>query len=216
MGRATHPRKRSANRPLAALPRREVLETLVHRYYHVRQEHKRAHPGSRYRRRIEDRQMDVRERFERSLAEWVRDGELRDAWRAHLEYRGAAPREPASIRPLVFEGVSESSGSVVEIRGTKGEQLTVEVDGALVERIPYDDAFAATQPPVTFLVARAGFVEAFSASADALEALATFREEGGSPPWEYVEELLGDGLIDPTAALTPRGHRAHASRKTPP
>jgi hypothetical protein len=52
-----------------------------------------------------------------------------------------------------------------------------------------------------------------AASADALEALATFLAKGESPPWEYVEELLSDGLIDTHAALTPRGRRALASRE---
>ena len=121
------------------------------------------------------------------------------------------PRGRPAIRPLVFQGVSEA-GSTAEIRGKKGEELGVEVDGSLVERIPYDSAFAATEPPVTFRLNHSVFVETFTAPADALEALADFLSEGESPPWEYVEPLLGDGLIDTTAALTPRGRRALASR----
>jgi hypothetical protein len=50
-------------------------------------------------------------------------------------------------------------------------------------------------------------------SDEALEALADFLDEGGSPPWEYASELLADGLVDVHLALTPRGHRALASRR---
>jgi hypothetical protein len=204
--------KNSAGRHLEALPRREVLETLAHHYHHLQNEHKRAHPGSGIRRRIEGRQLEVRQQFERVLAEWVPEPEAQRAWHDHLRNRAPVPPGPPAIRPLVFQGVSDA-GSVAEIRGKKGEELGVEVDGSLVERIPYESAFAATQPPVTFRLNHSAFVETFTASADALEALATFLAEGESPPWEYVEALLGDGLIDTNAALTPRGRRALASRE---
>ena len=51
------------------LPRREVLEALAHEYHHLQNEHKRASLESRVRRRIEERLLDVRERFDRLLDE---------------------------------------------------------------------------------------------------------------------------------------------------
>src|SRR5437868_7090770 len=121
---------RSRRRELDVLPRREELEALVHYYYHLRNERKRAAPESSVRRRLEDRMFDVRERFDRLLEEWVPEEELREEWRAHIENRGPAPPGPPAIRPLAFLGVSDAS-SVVEVRG-KDDEFRVEVDGALV------------------------------------------------------------------------------------
>jgi hypothetical protein len=199
--------RRSA-RP-AELPRRELLEALVRQYHHLQNEHKRFPEGSTMRRRIEERLLDVRERFDRVLDEWVAEDDLRESWRRHLHYRAAMPDGPAAIRPLVFRGTSDA-GSVVEIRGGKGDDLEVVVDGSLVERV------AATKDlgrdvPSTFRVDGFEFHETFTASADALRALDAFLAGDGSPPWEHAAELLGEGLIDTHFDLTPRGRRALAT-----
>jgi hypothetical protein len=174
---------------LEALPLGEELEALARHYQHLQVEHQNASPGSSARRHLEDKLLRVRERFDRVLGEWV----------------------PA-MQPVVFRGRSEVTGSLVEIRGS-GDELRVEVDGSLIERVAAEKDFAATEPVVTFRLNGQEFEELFNVSDEALQALADFLDGGESPPWEYASELLADGLIDVHFALTPRGHRALASTR---
>jgi hypothetical protein len=190
----------------AESPRREELEALVRYYHHLQNEHKRAAPGGRVRRRIEDRMLEVQERFERLLAEWVTDDELVLAWRDHLHNRTPAPDGPLPIRPLVFRG-ENAAGAVAEVR-RKGDELSVTVDGTLAERLHVKD-FPARGPSVELRVSDTDFTETFTASDEALAALGAFLADGdGLPPWDYAAELLADGLIDVHFALTQRGRRA--------
>ena len=197
---------------LEALPRREELEALIRYYHHLQNEHKRAHLEGGVRRRIEDQLLEVRERFDRFLAEWVPEEDLRRAWWNHLHARAPEPPGPAAIRPLLFRGTSEA-GSVVEVRGKKGEETEVLVDGTLVERIAVDGDLTFLVPPLDFGPNRRPVYETFSAPPEALEALADFLDDGGPPPWEHASELLADGLVDVHFGLTPRGRRALASRE---
>jgi hypothetical protein len=190
---------------------RELLEALARRYHHLQNEHKRAAPDSSVRRRIEPELEQVRERFESLLAEWVDDEELRNAWLEHLRNRAPEPAGPPPLRPRVFRGESDA-GSVVEVYGTLGEDLAVEIDGSLVERIDAERDLRSASPSFRLRLDDTEFRETFTASSDALDALAVFLAEGGSPPWEHAQELLADGLIDTNVALTPRGRRALASR----
>ena len=196
---------------LEPLPRREELESLARHYHQLQNEHKRAPLESATRRRIEERLLEVRRRFDRVLEEWVPEEELRRAWREHLHYRAPEPPGPPAIRPLVFQGVSEA-GSIVEIRGQRGEDLEVRVDGAVSERIAGEKDFASTTPPLSFRLNSIEAHETFAASAQALDALADYVDGGKPPPLDYAAELLADGLIDVHFALTPRGRRALASR----
>jgi hypothetical protein len=197
---------------LGAFPRREMLEALARHYHHLQNEHKRAAPESGMRRRIEERLLDVRERFERVLAEWVPDADLQEAWREYLHNRAPEPPGPLAIRPLVFRGISDAA-SVAEIRRKQGEELAVEIEGSPVESIFGEKDFAGVELPARFRLDPMEFVETWSASADVLQALEDFlAEEGESPPWEHAAELLADGLIDTHFAVTPRGRRALANR----
>ena len=191
------------------LPIREELQALAHHYHHLQSENKKAPLGSSRRRRIEERLLDVRERFDRLLEEWVPDEELRRAWTDYLHDDAPTPAGPSAIRPLVFYGLTEA-GSVVEVRGRNEDELEVWVDGSLFERIDADkDLLGVTSPAVLRFD---GFEaeERFTASPDALEALADFLDDGKPPPWDHASELLADGLIDTHFALTPRGRRALA------
>jgi hypothetical protein len=188
------------------LPRREELEALARHYHHLQNEHKRARPDGTVRRQIEARLMQTRARFDRLLDEWVPEPQLRDAWRQYLHHRAPEPEGPPAVQPLVFRGVSDA-GSLVEIRG-KGDELEVKVDGTTVERVAAEKDFAVDRPVLRFRLNRSEAEETFSASLEALRALANFVENGGSPPWEYASELLADGLIDVHFALTTRGRRA--------
>ena len=194
------------------LPRREVLQTLARRYHHLQNEHKRSGLESGVRRRIEEQLLDVRERFDRLLEEWVPDSELRQAWREHLHNRVAAPAGPAAIRPLVFRGRSEA-GAVVEVRGRGGDELEVEIDGSVVARIAGEKDFTPVIPSFRWRFDGVEFGELFDVSNEALDALADFLRNDESPPWEHAAELLADGLIDTNAGLTPRGRRALSRRQ---
>jgi hypothetical protein len=194
------------------LPRREVLQTLARHYHHLQNEHKRAGVGSGVRRRIEEQLLEVRERFDRLLEEWVPDTELQQAWREHLHNRVAAPAGPAAIRPLVFRGRSEAA-AVVEVRGKGGDELEVEIDGSVVARIAGEKDFTPVIPTFRWRFDGVEFEELFDVSSEALDALADSLREDQSPPWEHAAELLADGLIDTHAALTPRGRRALSRRQ---
>jgi hypothetical protein len=191
------------------LPRRELLEALVRHYHHLRAGHESARPNSSVRRRIESRLLDVRERFDHALAEWVPDDGLAQAWREHLHYRAREPNGPAPIQPLVFTGRSQA-GSVAEVREHENGELHVIIDGSPAERIRAKMLVSVTK----FRLVRPNrlpFFETFRASARARRELRVFLREGGSPPWDVASELLADGLIDVHFALTPRGRRALAA-----
>jgi hypothetical protein len=198
-----------------ALPIREELDTLAHNFRHLREEHRRARPESSTRRRLEDRMLDVRERFERILDEWVPDERVRAEWRRYLDDGQPEPSGPAAIEPVVFRGVSEVTGSVVEIRGA-GDELRVWIDGTLIERIVDDKAFTGTAPDVRFKENDVEFRETFAASPERLAALRGFLDGESPPPWDYAQELLADGIIDVHLGLTPRGHRALATQDASP
>ncbi len=161
---------------------------------------------------LHDRLLEVRQRVDRLLDEWVTDPELREGWREYLHNHRPEPDGPPAIRPVVFRGRSETAGSVVEIRG-QDDDYTVEVDGSLVERVAAAKDFSVDVPPARFRLNGNEFVEMFAASPEALGALADFYDTGGSPPWEYASELLEDGVIDVHFDLTPRGRRALASMR---
>jgi hypothetical protein len=183
-----------------SLPVREELDALARRYHKLRSEH-RGTPQT----------VEVRERFERVLEEWVPEPELRDAWLEYLKNRTAEPDGPSAIEPLAFKGVHEASGSVAEVRG-RDDDAHVWVDGTLVERVVAQKDLTQEVSPAVFRADGMEFVELFDASPDALAALDAYRRDVGEPPWQYASELLADGLIDVHFELTPRGRRALAQR----
>jgi hypothetical protein len=205
-------RVRARNAHVEELPRRDVLETLARRYHQLQNEHKRAGLESGVRRRIEDQLLDVRERFDRLLVEWVPEPALQQAWHEHLHNRVPAPAGPLGIRPLLFRGRSEA-GAVVEVRGESGDELKVEIDGSLVARVVGEKDFATDIPSFRWHFDGVEYEEVFDVSNEALDALADFLRNDESPPWEHAAELLADGLIDTNAALTPRGRRVLSRRE---
>jgi hypothetical protein len=194
---------------VAVLPLHEELDALARHYHHLQVEHQNAQPGSSNRRRLEEKLLRVRERLDRVLEEWVPEEQLREAWRAYLDHHGPEPDGPPAIQPVVFRGRSEVTGSIIEIRRS-GDELRVEVDGGLIERVAAEKDFSSTQPVVRYRLNENEYDEIFAVSDEALQALAEFLDRGDSPPWEHASELLADGLIDVHFALTPRGHRALA------
>jgi len=152
--------------------------------------------------------VEVRERFERLVDEWVPEADLAEQWLAHLHYRAPEPAGPPPIHSLLFRGRNDA-GSTAEIR-RRGGELFVTVDGTLAERLSEDDLPANWFS--VFRVSETDFRETFTASSDALRALAEFLADGDrGPPWDAAEELLADGIVDTHFAVTPRGRRALAS-----
>jgi hypothetical protein len=150
----------------------------------------------------------VRERFDRLLEEWVPDEDLQEQWWAYLRNHAPEPDGPPAIEPLAFEGRTDA-GSIVEVRGS-GAEFQVWVDGTLQERIAAQKDLSVGKPVLRFRWDGKELEETFSASEDALGALADYCDhpEPGSPPWDYASELLADGLVDVHFDLTPRGRRA--------
>lgn len=90
----------------------------------------------------------------------------------------------------------------------RGDEFQVSITGALVERVAAEKDFGSPVPGLRFSVDGFEFRERFTASPEAVSALAGFLEQGGRPPWEQARELLEDGLVDVHFGVTPRGHRA--------
>jgi hypothetical protein len=187
------------------------LAALVHRLQHLHNELEHEKPEGSTRRELEHKLLEVRERFERLLEEWVPGEELREQWREYIHNRRPEPDEPAGIEPLVFQGLTDAA-SVVEVRG-QADEYQVWVDGSLQERIAARKDLSVDKPVLHFRWDGKEIAETFNASEDALTALARYRDApDASPPWEYASELLADGLIDVHFDLTPRGKRALGAR----
>src|SRR2546427_7138462 len=88
--------RRRGSPEASALPLREELAALVHHYQHLHNEVEHERPEGSTRRELEDKLLDVRERFDRLLEEWVPDDELREQWREYIHGRRPEPDEPAA------------------------------------------------------------------------------------------------------------------------
>jgi hypothetical protein len=205
--------RRASVKAMSEAVTRVQLEALVGEIRHVREEHRRAHVGGSVRRGLHTRLAGYEDDFERLLAEWVPSEQARNAWRAHLHHGEPAPAAPPAGRPVAYRGRS-GAGSVVEVRELGGGTYEVRVDGCLTETVAAELDFAGTRVPHTLVVDGRTFQETFAASERALKALEEFvAERDPRPPWRYAAELLADGLVDRTVALTPRGHRALAVKR---
>jgi hypothetical protein len=196
------------------LPVRHELEAAVAEYHHVQSEHRRAGEEGSVRRHLHTRLGRIEARFERLLEESVAEG-AREAWRRRLRAGTPAPAEPRLPEPtLLFKGRSPA-GSVAEVRQRADGDCDVIVDGALLERVAAARDLAEAAFPLTFTIAGHEFREIFAVPPGALAAArAYFFASSGEPPWEHAGALAADGLIDGTFALTPRGRRALAERRT--
>lgn len=196
---------------------RDELEVTVAEYRHLQSEHRRAGAEGSLRRHQHARLARLEAHFERLLEESVAAEGARVAWRRRLHDGSPAPSEP---RPpehvLLFKGRS-AAGSVAEVRQRADGDCDLVVDGARVERVAAGKDLAARGIPLTFRIDHQEFREIFEAPAPAVAAVrAYFSDPSGEPPWQHSAALAADGLIDGTFALTPRGKRALAGRRTRP
>jgi hypothetical protein len=209
-------RARSAILPAMATrtaPSRRELELLVAEYRHLRSEHERAGRSGRVRRHLQGRLLELSGRLDRLLEVWVAEEQTREAWRAHLHHGGRAPAEPGDSPPaLVFRGRSRA-GSAAEVRERPDGDFDVRVDGGLVERAELGDDLT-HDLRCTLRLDGLEFDEVFDVSTEALAAAEEyFAGPVGRPPWQQARELVADGIVDTTFALTPRGRRALARRR---
>ena len=186
---------------------RDELESLVVEYHHVKEEHRRARPGSRVRRHLRARMAELASRFETLLEEATADEDERARWRRHLRGLEGEPSEPQPRPFLRFRGRSDA-GSTLEVLERGDGTLDAVVDGSLAERLVAADDLRGTLPGLTFGVGGTAFRETFSSSREVRGALVDAIEEGAPPPRPHVPALLRDGLIDRNLNLTPRGRRA--------
>lgn len=78
--------------------RRELVATAAS-YRHIREEHRRARPGSHTHRRLEGRLEELSTHFERLLANSSLGGTVRDEWRRHAFHGGPEPDTPEAAPP---------------------------------------------------------------------------------------------------------------------
>ncbi len=192
----------------------DELEQVVDEYRQVHEKHRRARPRGRTRRHLEVRLQNLRQRFERLLAEAPVSDADRRHWRDQLQEDAAAPPSPTDVRPLLFSGRSDSGS---ELRLTAAPDGTVDalVDGAAVAVLDAADELTRTTPGFVFALDGMQFSETFGAS---LPCLADLREAAttGRRPWRrHVQELIEDGLVDRTLGLTARGRRALTLDRVP-
>lgn len=189
---------------------REDIQAIAREYHRMQQEHKREGVEGSWRRRLEEEMQTLQHKFDSLMVRFVHEPAAREQWDTYLRHGGEAPGLPELPAPLLFRGQSET-GSILEIQEHHGEQAFF-VDGALAtrraERFVLHEG---TSPPTLHFHAQ-DFVECFDASDDAKQALLRYVDDpGNGPEWRVAPELVRDGLIDPTFALTDRGRRFVAS-----
>jgi len=183
------------------------LEQVVDEYRRVHEEHRRAEPRGRARRHLEVRLRQLRERFERLLAEAPLSDADRRHWRNRLRGKETAQASTADVRPLLFRGRSDAGS---ELRLTATPEGTVEalVDGTAVAVLDRADELLGTTPGFVFALDGMRFRETFGTSASCLSDLRDAEETSRRPRRRYLRELIADGLVDRTLGLTARGRRA--------
>lgn len=203
----TPPRTRGLQGVPAVSP--DELERIVHVYRHLLEEHRRAKPHSRARRKLEARMSHVRNSFEVRLSEAPISERDRRVWRDRLH--GDVTRHAASdrVRQVLFRGVSSSGAELLLLPAADGT-LEAVVDGVLVAVLDIADELERTEPGFVFALDGWRFHETSAVPESVLAELREALVTGGRPRAEDVRELIADGLVDRTLNLTPRGRRVLA------
>jgi protein required for attachment to host cells len=184
----------------------EQLTELGRQYWRVREEHDRENLEGSTRRRIKQDMAEVVDRFERLLGHWVRDDELRDAWRLYLYDAADAPDQPRLSPPPLFRGHTQTD-ALLEIRAADDGGYDILIDGSHVRHhdVPWHWDLEDLGP---IQIGEWTCREIFDAPEKAVGALRAFvTGPGAGPPWDCAPALFEDGLIDTDFGLTPRGAR---------
>jgi hypothetical protein len=195
---------------LAAAPgaERVALANIVREYRRVHGE--RRHPATtaqRLQRHFEREAAALAATFERLLGEWIHAGDEQDAWRAALHNHAAIPEGVgAPTSRLIFRGRT-AEGVEVDVRERADGQIEIDLDGQLSERLV--DRLELTFDGGGWVqIADVHAQETFDVPTRAMQALRRWMRRGGTPPWEHVQSLLAEGVVDEHFAITPRGRRA--------
>ena len=140
-----------------------MLQTLARHYHHLQNEHKR-----RWRRersattRIEEQLLDVRERFDRLLEEWVPDSELQQAWRVST-LQTVSPRRLGQQRFVRWSSAAGQQAAAGSSRSRKGRRRSsrFEIDGSVVTRIAGEKDFTPVIPSFRWRFHAVEFEELF-------------------------------------------------------
>ena len=192
----------------------DELEQIVHEYRHLLEEHRRARPDSRVKRKLEARMARVRLRFDVQLAEAPISESDRGLWRDRLHGDVTQPAATDRVRPPLFRGRSDS-GSELQLLLCRDGTLEALVNGVFVVVLDRADELTTTEPGFVFELDGARFRETFAVPQSTLAELRETLEDGGNPRPESVRELIADGLVDRTLNLTSRGRRALALDRLP-
>jgi hypothetical protein len=209
-------RTRPRTRGLEAEPtvtERELAQ-LVHEYRHLLEDHRRAKPRSRARRKLEQRMAHTRAVFDVRLAQAPIGERDRRLWRDRLHGEAAAKSALGAIRQLLFRGRSESGSELLLSLAADGTVEAV-VDGGLLAVLDRADELQSTAPGFVLRLDDASFRETFSVSRSTLDELRVSLETGRSLGPESVPTLIAEGLVDGTRNLTARGRRALALDRLP-
>jgi hypothetical protein len=186
---------------------REELEQLAREYHRVREEHRRAAPGTRARRRLGATLDRLQRRFDRLLTATGADAGTREHWHEHLWHDAPEPSFPGATAPLVFAGRS-ADGTRLRLLMRPDGDLDAIVDGTLTSRVEADEELTRTAPGLVFELDGVAFTERFATPPDARAELRAAIEASEPPPERLLSTLLTDGLLDRQLGLTPRGRRA--------
>jgi hypothetical protein len=187
----------------------DELAGIVHKYRHLLEEHQRARPNSRVRRKLEARMTQVGNSFEVRLAEApISEGERR-IWRDRLHGAATERVDHERVRPILFRGRSGSDSELV-LRSAADGTLEAVADGVLVAVLDRADELERTGPGLVFALDGSRFRETFAVPQSTLAELRETLVTGGRPRPEDVGALIADGLVDRTLNLTTRGRRALA------
>jgi hypothetical protein len=190
---------------------RDRLETIVADYHHAHSEHRRAGVEGSVRGTLHTRLERLEAHFERLLEESVADEAAREAWRRSL-HEGSPSREPPS--PCCSSRVVHQPARCLRFGSERMETATCWWTARL-EGVAAAEELAEREIPLTFRIDDQEFQEIFEAPTAAVAAArAHFSDPSGEPPWQHAAALAADGLIDGTFALTARGRRALAARRT--
>ncbi len=187
----------------------DELAAIVHVYRHLLEEHRRARPHSRTRRKLETRMAHLSESFEVRLSEAPISERERRVWRDRLHADAAQRGASDRVRQVLFRGSSDSGSELLLLPAADGS-LEAVIDGVSVVSLDRADELERTEPGFVFALDGGRFRETTAVPSSALAALRRALVTGGRPLAEHVQELIADGLVDRMLNLTPRGRRVLA------
>jgi hypothetical protein len=199
---------------MAILQPNEMLKELAHRYHHFKQENKQKGPESSRNRRHQHELLEIERSFLNILQHWVGDdAPLRTAWDDHFYHFAPRPEGPQVPSPPLFKGV-DAMGRRLEVHRRAHRGYTLIIDGKSVRRLG-EPLTIGERRLISLSSDGSEFFELFDSSEAAQEALMSHVDTPvEAPPWHFLRELYGDGIVDPNFGLTARGRRLIEAKRS--